>query len=155
MIKVEFFTSPTLSNISRDANLLFVGLWTICDDFGVCLHKPLTILANVFPLREDTTKANIEKWVGELIDARLVIPVEHAGKPLLIVRNWDEHQHLSRPNQRRWLQPKEQQAFIESTCKLHANNMQVACEQHVNDMPEREREREREKETEQGTQNTE
>ena len=152
MIKVEFFTSKTLAECSPWANLLFIGLWTLCDDFGVCLRNIPAIFGSLFPLRDDVTMAKVEKWLDELVAQNLIISVEHNGKPFLIVRNWDEHQYLSRPSKRRWLQPQEQQSYIRAACQSHVGDMSVTCQSHVKNMSNRnkkeETETERERETE-------
>jgi predicted nucleic acid-binding protein len=40
MIKPEFWDDEKLATVSRDARLLFVGLWSNSDDYGVVKGHP-------------------------------------------------------------------------------------------------------------------
>jgi len=94
MIKPEFCTSKTLNNISLESNLLFVMIWMHSDDYGTILNSVRRIFGECFPLRNDVTEKQVSKWLNELIDNKLLIPVTHNGNELLVCRSWEEHQKV-------------------------------------------------------------
>lgn len=104
MIKPEFWTSKNLSKISMEANLLFIGLWNYCDDYGVYLFSKRKILGDIFPLRDKITENNIEKWTNELVSIGVIKFVNHKETEYIIISNWSEHQKVPNPNKRRWLE---------------------------------------------------
>lgn len=101
MIKPEFWESFTLSRITMESNLLFIGLWNFCDDYGVILLSPRRILGEVFPNRDEVTVANIQKWLGELITVGLATPFQNEGKYWLKMTSWEEHQKIQHASKRR------------------------------------------------------
>lgn len=48
-IKPEFWTSEQVMNCSRDARLLFIGLWNFCDDYGRHPANSKQLKALIFP----------------------------------------------------------------------------------------------------------
>jgi hypothetical protein len=71
-VKPEFWTHDDVLHCSRDARLLFIGMWNFCDSNGVHPAKALTLRCEVFPGDEDVTVAMVQGWVAELISAGLV-----------------------------------------------------------------------------------
>lgn len=96
-IKPEFFTSLTLSTVSRDARLTFIGLWTYCDDDGRGRDESRLIKAAVWPLDDKVTVDVVERHLVELADAGLVQRYAVSGQRCVVVRNWKEHQKIDRP----------------------------------------------------------
>lgn len=94
MIKPEFCTSKTLNNISLESNLLFIMIWMHSDDYGTILNSVRRIFGECFPLRNDVTEKQVSKWLNELVDNKLLIPVSHNGNELLVCRSWEEHQKV-------------------------------------------------------------
>jgi hypothetical protein len=52
-IKPEFFFSESLKDVSRDARLFFIGLWTLADREGRLKWSPSKIKAQIFPYDDD------------------------------------------------------------------------------------------------------
>jgi hypothetical protein len=103
MVKPEFFESLPLSTISLEANLLFIGLWVYCDDYGVHDYSIRTILGNIYRRRPSVTEDLIAKWLDELLSIEVLIRAYVEERPYIIVTNWEEHQHVTNPSARRFL----------------------------------------------------
>lgn len=104
IIKPEFWSSETLSKLSLESNLFFIGLWNFADDYGVLLDSNRRFLGDIYPHRENIIAKNIEKWKQELINAKLVVPHQDKSKNLLIIANWFEHQKVANPSKRKYLE---------------------------------------------------
>lgn len=98
-IKPEFFTSLTLSRVSRDARLTFIGLWTFCDDEGRGRDEPRLLKAALWPLDDQVTANKVSEHLTELADAKLVQRYAIDGERYFEVRNWKEHQKIDRPRE--------------------------------------------------------
>lgn len=96
-IKPEFWTSEQVMECSALARLLFIGLWTFCDDAGNHPAKALTLKAEVFP-GDDIGADRVLELVGELSANDLVVEYESGGKRYWHVTGWDVHQRVERPN---------------------------------------------------------
>lgn len=94
-IKPEFFTSVPVSNLTRDARLLFIGLWTHVDDEGRAVDDPRLFKAAVFPLDDDLPARKVEALVSELEAKGRIIRYQVDGRSYLVVRGW-EHQKIDR-----------------------------------------------------------
>ena len=114
MVRPELWSSPTLSKVSRDAMLLFVGLWNYADDEGRAPSDPTLIRAALFPLREEVSDVDVEGWLREL--AKVGVVKLYRARPrakrgagglnLYQVTSWREHQKIDRPTESRWPPPR-------------------------------------------------
>jgi len=96
-IKPEFWTSEQIVECSRDARLLFIGLWNFCDDGGVHPVSIKRIKMEIFP-GDDLTRAEIENLFDELISNDLIEEFEAQGDMYWHVVSWDKHQKIDRPS---------------------------------------------------------
>ena len=96
-IKPEFFTSLTIADLSKEARLTFIGLWTHVDDEGRCVDDARLVKAALWPLDERTAK-DIDEDLWELYDADLILRYVVGPKRFLAVRSWKEHQRINRPS---------------------------------------------------------
>lgn len=103
-IKPEFPQSQSMGEVSRDARLLFVELWTLCDDHGKARASPRMLASLLFPY-DDDAPGLIEAWLGELEGQGCVERYEIAGTHYLRVVNWTRHQKIDRPSQSRFPDP--------------------------------------------------
>lgn len=94
-IKPEFWTSEQVAACSRDARLLFIGLWNFCDDAGIHPASILQLKALVFPC-DECNKHNIENWVNELRSQGLLKEFAVEGKRYWQVTGW-HHQKITKP----------------------------------------------------------
>lgn len=94
-VKPEFWTSEQVMELSRDARLLFVGMWNFCDDAGIHPASPKRLKAEVFPA-DDLTSSDIRRLVDELVSIGLVEEYEVDGEAFWIVTGW-HHQKIEKP----------------------------------------------------------
>lgn len=99
-IKPGFFLSDELAEVSRDARLFFVGLWTLADRAGRFEVRPVRIKAQLFPYDADITPARVESMLLELSNAqgKHLLLYEVDGKRYCEIRNFSKHQHIH-PNE--------------------------------------------------------
>jgi hypothetical protein len=81
---------------SRDARLMFIGIWNFVDDAGRCPNSERTIKAQVFPGDEDISALNVRRWIDELSTNGLVSIYVVNGKSFLQVTGW-HHQKIDKP----------------------------------------------------------
>ena len=95
-IKPDFFTSLTIADLTQEARLTFIGLWTHVDDEGRCVDDARLVKAAVWPLDERTAKdIDVDLW--EISDAGLVLRYTVGAKKFIAVTGWKEHQRINRP----------------------------------------------------------
>ncbi len=97
-VKPEFWGDPKIARCSRDARLLFLGLFNESDDEGRQLGSPRKIGGVVFPNDEDVTPARITKWLDELERERLVARYDVDGVSYLLILGFVKHQKVNRPS---------------------------------------------------------
>lgn len=98
IIKSEFWSNSKVTQISRDARLLFIGLWNFCDDGGVQKFCPKTIKSNVFPGDSDISEEGVLDLLKELMKSGLLMPYVDTitGDPIIVVTGWKEHQFIDK-----------------------------------------------------------
>lgn len=97
-IKPEFWTSEQVVECSPTARLLFIGMWSFCDDAGIHPAGVKRLKMEVFP-GDAITDDDMRALVQELIDNCLVTAYEVEGEPFWQVRGW-RHQKIDRPTYR-------------------------------------------------------
>ena len=97
-IKPEFWTSEQNADCSRDARLLFIGLWNFCDDAGRHPASPMRLKMEVLPGDALGTQ-EVTRWVRELLDAGLLDEYEIDRETYWEVTGW-HHQRIDQPNVR-------------------------------------------------------
>jgi len=94
-VKPEFWTSEQIASCSRDARLLFIGMWNFCDDAGIHPKSYKRLKMEILP-GDDCSVNDIKTWVTELLHADLLIEYSAEGKDYWIVSGW-KHQKIDRP----------------------------------------------------------
>src|SRR2546430_17478123 len=94
-IKPEFWSSEQVLECSRDARLLFIGLWNFCDALGRHSLSPKQIKAEVFP-GDDLLSENIQGMLDELSANGLITTYCVEDKEILQVTGW-HHQRIDHP----------------------------------------------------------
>ena len=97
MIKPEFWDDEKLAKVSRDARLLFVGLWSNSDDYGVVKGHPAWLKNRIFPYDEIPLEI-FDGWLAELAAIRVIVPFLHNGERYCHIRNFRRHQTINRPS---------------------------------------------------------
>lgn len=95
-IKPEFWTSEPVSNCSIFARLLFIGMWTFCDDGGNHQYSLKRLKMEVFP-GDNFSIEQIDEWFTELIKNDLIKTYTIDSIKYFHVRGW-HHQRIDRPN---------------------------------------------------------
>jgi len=95
-IKPDFFTSEQISECSRDARLLFIGIWNFCDDAGIHPVSYKQLKMQIFP-GDDCLIDEIKGWVDELLREKLLIEYEVSSKRYWQVTGW-HHQRIEKPS---------------------------------------------------------
>jgi hypothetical protein len=104
-IKPEFWSSPDIGDVSRDARLTFVGLWNIADDTGRLEAVPAQIRSVLFPYDDDVTVADVCGWLNELAIQGLIRLFSQGRRAYLSIVSWADHQKISNPSQPRCPDP--------------------------------------------------
>lgn len=117
-IKPEFPQSETTGRLSRDARLLFVQLWTICDDDGRARAASRMLASLLYPY-DDDAPALIDGWLNELDREGCIRRYVVDGDAYLEIVKWLKHQKIDRPSKSR-IPP-----FDESS-RIVANNREGA-----------------------------
>lgn len=86
-----------MGRVSRDARLLFVELWTICDDSGRTRAASRMLASLLFPYDDDAPSL-IDGWLGELERENCLSRYEVDGNTYLQIHNWLNHQKIDKPS---------------------------------------------------------
>ena len=100
-IKPEFWESESVGRLSRDARLLFIGLWSIAEDSGVSRASLARIRAGLFPYDETLKNSQIESWLNELEKESMIKRYCVGADHYLHVCNWQKHQKIDHPGKLR------------------------------------------------------
>ena len=96
-IKPEFPHSESMGRVSRDARLLFIHLWTLCDDSGRTRGNSRMLASLLFPYDDDAPKL-IDGWIEELERECCIVRYTADGTSYMQVCNWLNHQKIDKPS---------------------------------------------------------
>lgn len=119
-IKPEFPQSESMGRISRDARLLFLELWTICDDSGRARGDSRMLARTLYPYDDGedghikTTRADVEAWLGELEAVECIVRYRVDGDTYLQICNWLKHQKIDKPSASKIPAPDEDSRILAS-----------------------------------------
>ena len=142
MIKPDFWSSSTLNSVSRDARLTFIGVWNFCDDYGFCLRSSRALLGDIYPYDKTVTEAKLNTWINELIEVKLLIPVDYSKKSLLFVKGWGEHQKVVNKSKRSFIHTDDLEEVIKDYLESHETLIRNYLESHSPKKKEKEKEKE-------------
>lgn len=87
----DWTDSPTMNNLSSNAEVLFTRLIMKADDFGNFHAEPKLIRPMLFPLKIDSIReADITRWMDELHKAGLIVFYESDFKKYLSIINFGQ-----------------------------------------------------------------
>jgi hypothetical protein len=86
-----------MGRVSRDARLLFVMLWPVCDDHGRTRAASRLLANTLFPY-DDDAKELIDGWLDELERENCIQRYEVNGSTFLQICNWLNHQKIDKPS---------------------------------------------------------
>ena len=90
-VKPEFWTSEQIAECSPNARLMFIGMWSFCDDYGVHPASCARLKMEVFPA-DSISSSDVRRMIDELLSNRLIQEYEIAGTKYWWVTGWDKHQ---------------------------------------------------------------
>lgn len=105
MIKPEFWDDEKLARVSRDSRLLFVGLWTHSDDFGVVKGNHVWLKNKIFPYDEDLSIQVFSSWVNKLESSGFIIGFDTDDEKYYYIVHFDKHQKVDHPSKQRNPEP--------------------------------------------------
>lgn len=105
-IKPEFPQSESMGRVSRDARLLFIELWTICDDSGKARASSRMLASLLFPYDDDAPSL-IDGWLGELEREGCIVRYDVDGSHYLRIEKWQSHQKVDHPSKSLFPDPRE------------------------------------------------
>jgi hypothetical protein len=95
-IKPDFWNHPLVIECSAEARLLFIGLWSHCDDGGRHPATPKVLKGKVFPA-DTYTAEQVTVMLKELCDVGLLKPYPANGMTFLEVADWKKWQTIKSP----------------------------------------------------------
>lgn len=101
-IKPEFWHDEKVGSLKRDERLLYIGLWNLADDDGVCKASPVFIKSSLFPYDDDLRINILIAWLSNLEKARMLIPFILRDERYYVIRTFSDHQVINRPSKSRW-----------------------------------------------------
>lgn len=71
-IKPQFWDDLKIGRLSRDARLLYIGLWNFADDLGVVIADPVWLKSKIFPY-DKIQLQQFEGWLKMLEETDLLV----------------------------------------------------------------------------------
>jgi hypothetical protein len=100
--KPEAYQSETLAEVSLAAERTFKGMATIADDRGRLADKPAQVNGELWSMRGNHSRDDLEAELGEMVKVDLVCRYTGCdGKGYLHLVRWDSHQKIDRPSKSR------------------------------------------------------
>ena len=96
-IKPEFWESESLGRVSREARLLFIGLFSCCDDVGRARASSRLLASRLFPYDDDAFK-RLPGWIAELEKQGCIRIYVVDGESYLDLPKWANHQKIDKPS---------------------------------------------------------
>jgi hypothetical protein len=112
-IKPEFPQSESMGRVSREARLLFVLLWTVCDDDGRTRAASRMLASLLYPYDDDAPK-KIDGWLAELEREQCIERYLVEGSTYLQVCKWRNHQRIDHPTASKLPTPREGSRILAS-----------------------------------------
>ena len=96
-VKPELCSSETMAGVSAEVERTFVRLWTHCDDEGRAKDHPKLLKAQLFPLHDDVTAADVDRHLDDLVRAGCIVRYRVDGERFLCIPSWANHQRPQKP----------------------------------------------------------
>jgi len=107
-----------MGRVSRDARLLFIQIWTICDDSGITRAASRMLASLLFPYDDDAPSL-LDGWVDELEREGCIVRYQVDGASYIKVQKWADHQRIDKPSASKFPQFVEgSRVFPESSRKV-------------------------------------
>ena len=129
-IKPKFWDDSKIGKLTRDARLLYIGLWTFSDDLGVVIGDAIWLKSKIFPYDQIQIQ-QFEKWITELVTNGFICLLSYKGERFIYLPNFTRHQVINRPNIDDLNIPKElvdnnKDKFTESSLNHHGEIIELS-----------------------------
>jgi len=96
-VKPEFWESESVGGVSRDARLLFIGLFNLADDSGRFRAASRFLASRLFPYDTDAPGL-LEAWIEELRVKKHIQLYEVDGETFGVIPKFTIHQKIDHPS---------------------------------------------------------
>lgn len=127
-IKPEFWEDEKIGSLSFGSRLLYIGLWTFCDDYGVCRGNIKYLKSHIFSYDTELKDEELKKYIDELISKGLLKPYIVNEESFVYLPKFCKHQKISHPSRR--LLPGPPKHILEDSGKIHE------CSENLQNTPE-------------------
>lgn len=154
-IKPEFWEDEDIGKLPIPCRLFFIGCWNFADDYGVIKANAALLKSQIFPYDENLRVSEIKKWIGALVDARMLIPIildgdkkRPAEESYYIIRTFRSHQVLDKRYDKSYISKDKEYVKMLINKALEnddVNTTSTPRQHYVNTTKEKEKEEEEEK----------
>ena len=154
-IKPEFWEDEDIGKLPIPRRLFFIGCWNFADDYGVIKANAALLKSQIFPYDENLRVSEIKKWIGALVDARMLIPIildgdkkRPAEESYYIIRTFRSHQVLDKRYDKSYISKDKEYVKMLINKALEnddVNTTSTPRQHYVNTTKEKEKEEEEEK----------
>lgn len=123
-IKPEFPQSESMGRVTREARLLFIQLWTLCDDEGRSRGDARLIKGLLYPY-DELKISQVEGWFDELEREGCLIRYEHEGSRYFAICNWLNHQKIDRPSKSKIPEPQESSRILANDREASSGDLRI------------------------------
>lgn len=97
MIKPKFWDDAKIGKISRDARLLYIGMWNFSDDLGVIRANSVWMKSKIFPFDQMQIQ-QFEKICQEILRNGFISLFSYKGEEFYYLPKFSLHQKINKPN---------------------------------------------------------
>jgi hypothetical protein len=121
-----------MGNISRDARLTFIQLWTLADDEGRLRGNSRMLASLLFPYDDgedghvSTTAKDVEAWLVELEREGCILRYQIESAAYVQICNWLIHQKIDKPSKSK-IPP------FDDSSRIVAKPLEVSSEEGIKD----------------------
>ena len=98
VIKPQFWIDEGLAGLCREARLLYIGLWILCDDRGVFEYRAAKIRVQLFPYDTDLANGTVDEWLMDLTKSGHIIYFQEGPKDYGYIPTFLRHQEIKKPS---------------------------------------------------------
>lgn len=96
-IKPKFWDDSKVGKLSRNARLLYIGMWNFADDLGVVISDSVWLKSKIFPYDQIQIQ-QLGKWITELVENGFICLLSYHGERFIYLPTFTRHQVINRPN---------------------------------------------------------
>lgn len=96
-VKPKFFDDLKIGRLSRDARLLYIGLWVFADDSGVVIGNSVWLKSKIYPYDQIQVQ-QFEKWIKELEINGFIYLFSYMDEEFIYLPTFSRHQVINKPN---------------------------------------------------------